>query len=146
MRAVKPPKGPNEFRIDFKSQSPILPLIVKDRLGLGSIALVRGSCQPTDGLRVCSSRVTVAIHEGERFRMDWRAADNDRLRSNEIVRDHAHVVDARLPFWVRSQASTSFFAIVMDAAFVKQIWETESGQAADFELRTATKRRIPSCF
>ena len=31
----------------------------------------------------------------------------------------------------------SFFAISLDAAFVKQIWETEFGQAADFELRTA---------
>jgi AraC family transcriptional regulator len=128
--------GANEFRIEFKSQSPIRPFTVKDRLGLGGIALVHGSCQPTEGLRVCSSRVTVAIHEGETFRMDWRAA-SDRLRSNEIVRDNAHVVDARLPFWVRSQASTSFFAIVMDAAFVRQIWETEFGQAADFELRTA---------
>jgi AraC family transcriptional regulator len=137
MRAVGPPKGPIQFRIDFKSQPPIRPLTVENRLGLDGIAFVRGSCQPTQGLRVCSSRVTVAIHEGNRFRIDWRAADSDRLRSNEIVRDHAHVVDARLPFWVRSRALTSFFAIVMDAAFVKQIWETEFGQADDFELRTA---------
>jgi AraC family transcriptional regulator len=126
----------NEFRIEFKSQSPIRPFTVKDRLGLGGIALVRGSCQPTEGLRVCSSQVTVAIHEGKTFRMDWRAA-SDRLRSNEIVSDNAHVVDARLPFWVRSQASMSFFAIAMDAAFVKQIWETEFGRTGDFELRTA---------
>jgi AraC family transcriptional regulator len=125
-----------EFRFDSKSQSPIRPFTVKDRLELGGVALVRGSCRPSEGLRVCSSRVTVAIHEGETFRMDWCAA-SDRLRSNEIVRDNAHVVDARLPFWVRSQASMSFFAISMDAAFIKQIWETEFGQAAEFELRTA---------
>jgi AraC family transcriptional regulator len=68
--------------------------------------------------------------------MDWRAA-SDRLRSNEIVRDNAHVVDARWPFWVRSQASMSFFAISMDAGFVKQIWEKDFDQADDFELRTA---------
>jgi AraC family transcriptional regulator len=131
MRAV------NEFSSQLESRSPIRPFIVKDRLELGGVALVRGSCQPSEGLRVCSSRVTVAIHEGETFAMDWRAADNDRLRSNEIVRNNAHVVDARLPFWVRSQASMSFFAISMDAAFIKQIWETEFGQAADFELSTA---------
>jgi AraC family transcriptional regulator len=125
-----------EIRIDSKSQSPIRPFTVKDRLELGGVALVRGSCQPSEGLRVCSSRVTVALHEGETFRMDWRAA-SDRLWSNEIVRDHAHVVDARSPLWVRSHASTSFFAIAMDAAFVNQIWETEFGQAADFELKTA---------
>ena len=117
------------------SQS-IRPFTVKDRLGLGGIALVRGTCQPTEGLHVCSSQVTVAIHEGETFSMDWRS-DSDRLRSNEIVRDSAYVVDTRLPFWVRSPASMSFFAITLDAAFVKKIWETEFGQAADFELRTA---------
>ena len=92
---------------------------------------------PIEGLRVGSSQVTVAIHEGETFRMDWRAADSDRLRSSEIVRDHAHVGDGRLPFWVRSQAPASFFAVAMDEAFVKQIWETEFGQAGDFELKTA---------
>jgi len=47
------------------------------------------------------------------------------------------VGDARLPFWVRSQAPASFFAVAMDEAFVKEIWETEFGQVGDFELKTA---------
>jgi AraC family transcriptional regulator len=125
----------NKLSIYSKSQSPIRPFMVKERLEQGGVALVRGSCQPSEGLRVCSSWVTVAIHEGETFRMDWRGA-SDRLRSNEIVRSNAHVVDARLPFWVRSQASIPFFAISMDAAFIKQIWELEFERAADFQLRT----------
>jgi AraC family transcriptional regulator len=125
-----------EVRIDSKPQSPIRPFTIKDRLELGGVALVCGGCQPSDGLRVCSSRVTAAIHEGDTVKMEWRAA-SDRLRSHEIVRDNAHVVDARLPFWVRSQAMMPFFAISMDAAFIKQIWETDFGQAAEFELRTA---------
>lgn len=125
----------NKLSSYSKSQSPIRPLIVKERLELGGVALVRGCCQPSEGLHVCSSWVTVAIHGGETFRMDWRAA-SDRLRSNEIIRRNAHVVDARSPFWVRSQASMPFFAIAMNAAFIQQIWETEFGQAADFELTT----------
>ena len=67
----------NEFRICLKSQS-IRPFAVKDRLGLDGIALILGTCQPTEGLRVCSSQVTVAIHEGETCSMDWRVA-SDRL-------------------------------------------------------------------
>ena len=130
------------FSIDANAQSPIRPFTVEDRLDLGGVALVRGSCQPSEGLRVCSSRVTVAIHGGETFRMDWRAA-SDRLQSNQIVRDNSHVVDARLPFWVRSLASMSFFAISMDAAFIKQIWEMDFSQAAEFELRTAIGVRDP---
>jgi AraC family transcriptional regulator len=137
MGSVKAPKGQDEFTIDFRSTPPIRALVFKDRLALGGIALVRGSCRPIEGLRIGSAQVTVAIHEGKMFRMDWRAPDSDRLRSSEIARDHVHVGDARLPFWVRSQAPASFFAVAMDEAFVKEIWETEFGQAGDFELKTA---------
>ena len=137
MGAVKPPNEQGEFTIDFRSTPPIRALVFKDRLALGGIVLVRGSSRPIEGLRVRSSQVTVAIHEGETFRMDWRAPDSDRLRSSKIARDHAHVGDARLPFWVRSQEPASFFAVAMDEAFVKQIWESEFGQGGDFELKTA---------
>ena len=136
MESVKPPKD-QEFTIDFRSTPPIRALAFKDRLGLGSIALVRGISRPIEGLRVSASQVTVAIHEGETFRMDWRAPDSDRLRSSKIPRGHAHVGDRRLPFWVRSHEPASFFAMALDEALVKQIWETEFGQAGDFELKTA---------
>jgi AraC family transcriptional regulator len=69
--------------------------------------------------------------------MDWRSADSDRLRSSEIARGHAHVGDGRFPFWFRSQASPSFFAIAMDVAFVKQIWEMEFDRHDDFGLKIA---------
>jgi AraC family transcriptional regulator len=81
-------------------------------------------------------QVTV-VHESETFRMDWRSADSDRLRSSEIAYGCAHVGDGRLPFWVRSQASPSFFAVAIDAEFVRQIWETEFGRTGDFELKIA---------
>jgi AraC family transcriptional regulator len=68
--------------------------------------------------------------------MDWRAA-SDRVHSGAAIRNNAHVVDARLPFWVRSQASVTFFAISMDVTFVRHIWETEFGRADNFEIRTA---------
>ena len=137
MGAVKPPNEQGDFTIDFRSTAPIRTLSFKNRLGLGGITLVRGSSHPIEGLRVRSSQVTVAIHESETFRMDWRAADSDQLRSSEIACGHAHVGDGRLPFWVRSQASPSFFAVAMDVAFVRQIWEADFGQAGDFELKIA---------
>jgi hypothetical protein len=58
-----------------------------------------------EGVRVRSPQVTVAIHENETYRLDWRSAHSDRLRSSEITLGHAHVGDGRLPFWFRSQAS-----------------------------------------
>jgi hypothetical protein len=95
----KPPKGRDAFAIDFRSTRPMRTFAFQDRLGSGGIVLVRGTSQPIEGLRVRCSQVTVAIHEGDTFRMDWRAADSDRLRSSEIARDDAHVGDGRLPFW-----------------------------------------------
>src|SRR4029077_18294954 len=85
--------------------------------GIGGIVFVRGSPHPIEGLRVRSSQVTVAVPESETFRMDWRSADSDRLRSSEIACGCAHVGDGRLTFWVRSRVSPSFFAIAMDGEF-----------------------------
>ena len=92
---------------------------------MGSEMCIRDSSQPIEGLRVRSSQVTVAVPESETFRVDWRSADSDRLRSSEIACGCAHVGDGRLTFWVRSRVSPSFFAIAMDGEFVRQIWETE---------------------
>jgi len=141
---VKPPKGQDESTIDFRSTPAIRTLAFKDRLGFGAVAFVRGISCPIEGLSVRSPQITAAIHESETFRMDWRSADSDRLHSSEIARGQAHVGDGRLPFWFRSQASPSFFAIAMDVAFVKQIWEMEFGRADDFELKTAIGVRDPA--
>src|SRR5262245_35178088 len=111
MALVKSPKGQDEFTIDFRSTRPIGILAIKVRLELGGIAFVRGSSHPIDGLRVSSPQVAVAIHESETFRMDWRSADSDR--SSEIAYGCAHGSDGRLPVWVRSQASPSFFAVAI---------------------------------
>src|SRR5215469_8448776 len=137
MGAIKPPHGEDAFSIDFKSTLTSRTIAFKDQLGFGAVAFVRGTSQPIEGFRIRSPQVTVAIHESETFRMDWRSADSDRLRSSEIARGHAHVGDGRFPFWFRSQASPSFFAIAMDVAFVKQIWEMEFERHDDFGLKIA---------
>jgi AraC family transcriptional regulator len=137
MGSIRPPNGEGELTIDFKSTQAIRTLALKDQLDFGAVVLVRGTSQPIEGFWVRSPQVTVAIHESETFRMDWRSAESDRLHSNEIARGHAHVGDGRLPFWFRSRASPSFFAIAMDVEFVKHIWEMEFDRGDNFELRTA---------
>jgi AraC family transcriptional regulator len=136
MGSIKPPNGDDAFSIDFKSTPTSRIIAFRDHLDFGTVAFVRGTSQPIEGVRVRSPQVTVAIHESATYRLDWRSAESDRLRSSEIARGHAHVGDGRLPFWFRSRASPSFFAIAIDVAFVKQIWEMEFGRADDFELKT----------
>jgi len=137
MGSIKAPNGEGAFTIDFKSTPTSRTIAFGEQLRCGAIAFVRGNSQPIDGFWIRSPQVAVAIHESETFRMDWRLAESDRLRSNEIARGHAHVGDGRLPFWFRSRASPSFFAIAMDVEFVKHIWEMDFGRGDDFELKTA---------
>ena len=54
--------------------------------------------------------------------MDWRGGESDRLRSSTVSHGRVHVGDGRLPFWVRCNASTSFFAFAVEASFVTEIW------------------------
>jgi AraC family transcriptional regulator len=143
MGSIKPSNGDDALSIDFKSTPTSRIIAFRDHLDFGTLAFVRGMSQPIEGFRVRSPQVTVAIHESATYRLDWRSADSDRLRSSEISRGHAHVGDGRFPFWFRSRASPSFFAIAMDAAFVKQLWEMEFDRADDFELKTAIGVRDP---
>src|SRR5690349_11622074 len=98
------------------------PFTIKDRLGFGGIVLTRGRCQPIHGLSVNAPQLMAAVHCSERSSLEWRAS-GDRLRSKDVLRNNAYVIDARSMFWVRSRASLSFLAVSLDTAFVKQIWE-----------------------
>jgi AraC family transcriptional regulator len=124
------------FTIDFRSMRSTTCLACHDRVGSGSVLFARGRSGPTEGLLVRCSQVTVAIHESETLRVDWRPCDSDRLRSQMVARGDVHVADG-LPFWVRSHGWADFFAVAMDEAFVNEIWNKEFGQALSFELRAA---------
>ena len=132
----RPWNDQGSFTINFRSTRPIGRVAFHDRVGSGGVVFVGGKSDPIEGLLVRSSQVTVAIHEGEPVRMDWRPSDSDLLHSKEITRGDAHVGDGRVPFWVQSHGSTSFLAIAIDKAFVDESGK-EFGQARDFELRAA---------
>jgi AraC family transcriptional regulator len=139
----RPWNDQGRFTINFRSTRPIGRVAFRDRIGSGAVVFVRGKSDPIEGVLVRSSQVTVAIHESETVRMDWRPSDSDRLHSKKIICGDAHVGDGRVPFWVRSHGSTSFFAIAIDEAFVNEIWEKEFGQARSFELSAAIGVRDP---
>ena len=90
MGSIKPPNGDDAFSVDFKSTPKNRIIAFRDHLDFGTVAFVRGTSRPIEGFRVRSPQVTVAIHESATYRLDWRSADSDRLRSSEISRGHAH--------------------------------------------------------
>src|SRR5262249_51959355 len=93
--------------------------------------------RPVEGRYLTASQVVVAIHEGEAFGLEWREAESDCVRSSIVSHSQAHIGDARLPFWVRYDASPSFLAFALDESFVREIWQKAFDRAGDFAIRTS---------
>jgi hypothetical protein len=93
--------------------------------------------RPIEGRYLGASQVIVAIHDGKAFDMDWRGAESDRIQSSTISHGQIHVGDSRVPFWVRYNASPSFFAIAIEEAFVTEVWQKAFDREGDFTIRTS---------
>jgi AraC family transcriptional regulator len=92
------------------------------RLSVGAVTLTHCTSGPVEGRQLGEAQIGVAIHDGAAFDMDWRGGESDRLRSSTVSRGRVHVRDGRLPFWVRCNASASFFAFAIEESFVTEIW------------------------
>ena len=105
-------------------------------LRLGSVTLAQCYVLPNDGMHIGGSQVTVGIYEGANFEMDWKLPESDRLHSGTMQRGQAHLGDGRLPLWVRSAASPSFFAFAMDESFFAEVCRSTFDGASDYALQT----------
>ena len=108
-----------------------------ERLSFGPVTLAHCTSHPVEGNYLGAHQIIVAIHDGKTFEMDWRGAGSDRIQSSRVLHGHAHVADARLPVWVRCNASPSFFAFALGERFVTEIWQTGFEGAGDFAIRTS---------
>jgi len=123
--------------IDFASGQPSGGFSFSEHLSAGPVTLMNATSRPIEGRYLGASQVIVVIHDGKAFDMDWRGAQSDRIQSSTISHGQIHVGDARLPFWVRYDASPSFFAIALEEAFVTDVWQKAFDRAGDFAIRTS---------
>jgi len=123
--------------IDFASREPAGGFTFKAHLSVGPVTLAHCTSRPVEGRYLTASQVVVAIHEGEAFGLEWREAESDCVRSSIVSHSQAHIGDARLPFWVRYDASPSFLAFALDESFVREIWQKAFDRAGDFAIRTS---------
>ena len=123
--------------IDLASSEPAGGFTCNEHLRVGPVTLTHCTSRPVEGRYLASRQVVVAIHEGKAFEMSWRGADSDRTQSITVTHGHTHVGDARLPVWVRYNASPSFFAFALDEAFVAEISQQAFNRADDFAIRTS---------
>lgn len=108
--------------IDFASSQRSRGLEFNERLSVGAVTLSHCSSDPIEGRQLSAAQITIAVHDGATFNIDWRGVESDCLRSSTVSHGRVHVGDGRLPLWVRSNASTSFFAFAIEESFVAEIW------------------------
>lgn len=123
--------------IDFALSEPAGGFTCNEHLRVGPVTLTHCTSRPVEGRYLASAQVVVGIHEDKAFELNWRGADSDRTQSITVTHGHTHVGDARLPVWVRYNASPSFFAFALDEAFVTEISQQAFNQADDFAIRTS---------
>jgi AraC family transcriptional regulator len=128
--------GDREF-IDFASSPPKRGLEFNARLSEGAVTLTHCTSGPIEGRQLGAAQITVAIHDGATFDMDWRGGESDRLQSSVVSHGRVHVGDGRLPFWVRCNASPSFFAFAIEESFVAEIWRKAFDGTGDCFIGTS---------
>jgi AraC family transcriptional regulator len=128
--------GNREF-IDFASNPSTRGLEFNARLNDGAVTLTHCTSGPIEGRQLGSAQITVAIHDGATFDMDWRGGESDRLRSSIVSHGRVHIGDGRLPFWVRCDASPSFFAFAIEESFVAEIWRKAFNGIGDCFIGTS---------
>jgi AraC family transcriptional regulator len=123
--------------IDFASSPPKRGLEFNARLSEGAVTLTHCTSGPIEGRQLGAAQITVAIHDGATFDMDWRGGESDRLQSSVVSHGRVHVGDGRLPFWVRCNASPSFFAFAIEESFVAEIWRKAFDGTGDCFIGTS---------
>ena len=136
MASDKGQSGGHEL-IDFASSPPSPGLAFNARLSVGAVTLTHCTSGPIEGKQLGAAQITAAIHDGATFDMDWRGGESDRLRSSIVSHGRVHVGDGRLPLWVRSNASTSFFAFALKESFVTEIWRKAFDGTGDCYIGTS---------
>lgn len=114
--------GRGDLMIDFATESPPPRVAFADRLCVGDVTFADCALRPITGFHIGSPQITVAIHIGAPFRLEWRLPGADRHRTAVIPDGHAHIVDADRPFWMRCRAAPRFLAIALDRDFVRSTW------------------------
>ena len=124
-----------ENLIDFSSTRSTRMFEVNAGLSFGSVAIAHCTSRPIEGRYVGAHQITVAIHDGPPFELEWHEVGSDHIRRGTIADGQMHIGDSHNPFWVRSAASPSFLAFALEESFVNEIWHNAFDVAGEFAIR-----------
>lgn len=123
--------------VDYASVAPSHDFGFDKCLDIGSVALACGTFGPNPGSPIRFSKVTVAIHESEPLRLEWRPPESDRIRSPTIADGHALMVGAGIPVWKRWATPRTIFAVALEEGFLGHIVEQTFDGPCDCAIETA---------
>lgn len=128
--------------IDFAAGAPTGYLSYVARLPLGGVTFARSTFPPNPGVTLGSTQLTVAIHTGAPFEMEWRDPDDDRIHRQQINTGEIHASPADLPVFHRWDSTLSALIIAFDDRFVGRTF-VEAFDAERDELRVVVGRDDP---
>jgi AraC family transcriptional regulator len=136
------PQGATEV-IDFAREvSPSQLFTHQDRLGYETVTVGRGVLRPNPGAAVASAQLSVVIHNGTAFEMEWRSPGSSHHERRLIVSGDTHIHPANQPIFKRWQATPRILFIAFDPAFVECVI-SEAFETQGFPLATKIAIRDP---
>jgi AraC family transcriptional regulator len=112
-------RKPRVSLIDFNTGVPS-PLFSYDaQLRAGVVSFNRCIFNPTSGLTIGSSQLTVALHRGTVCTLEWRAPESDRLEKKSIRDGLCHINGANRPLFMAWEDSFEVSIVAIDDRFVK---------------------------
>ena len=107
----------NASLIDFAGSARATPVALAHRLSVGTVALTRCTLHPNPGRRIGAVQLTVAVHQGAPFRMEWRMPGSDRLQQRLITPGTVHITSSNQPLWQRWRGRPRVLVIAIDHGF-----------------------------
>ena len=136
-------RQPRPELVDFGSNGPFRRIQFGEKVGAGCVTLVRSELRPNPGTYLGSPQVSVIIHEGAPFRMDWRPPGSDKMRSSTVSQGCAHVANGEVPSWLRWEGTHSIFTFAIDRAFLEEVWQTAFDGVGDLRIVTSIEADDP---
>jgi AraC family transcriptional regulator len=115
--------------IDFASAAPSPHVSYSTRLPLGEVTVTRGILTPNPGITLGATQLTVAMHRGAPFEMEWRDAESDKLRRKTVEIGDTHINAADRPLFQRWSISPSILVVAVDGDLVRRTLDGAFGNA-----------------
>jgi AraC family transcriptional regulator len=123
--------------VDFGSNGPFRKIQFGEKLGAGGVTFVRSALRPNPGAYLASPQISVIMHEGAPFRMDWREPGSDKMQSSAVSQGCVHVTNGEVPAWLRWEGTHSIFTFAIDRDFVEEVWQTAFHGVGDLRIVTS---------